>query len=149
MAKNENTNTQPKRKSGILIKIISAILIVFALLCTLVIFKNANTGLIAGVIGIVLLVITMNIADNFKVNKHNAKVIAIISIVLDLVAIIFAFTHVIYSYVLVVPALILSAKCRKCDPKNLLNKISFFISLIFFFICIFLSAGGYVKRTNS
>ena len=147
MEKNVNANA-PKEKKSILIKIISAILIVFAVLCILVIFSKSNTNLIPGVIGIVLLVLTMNIADKFKVNKHNAKVISIISIILDLVAIIFAFKHVIFSYVLVVPALILTAKCRKCDPRNTLSKISFFISLFFFFICIFLSAGGYVKRTT-
>lgn len=145
---NVNTNTQPKKKKGLVIKIISAVLILFSLLCTLIIFKNSNTNLIPGVLGIILLVITMNVADNFKVNKHNAKAVAIISLVLDLLAILCAFYYVIFAYVLVVPALLLTAKCRKCDPKNKLSKISFFFSLGFFFICIFLSLGGYVKRTN-
>ena len=137
MTKNVNSNT-PKNKSGILIKIISAILILFALLCTLLLFEDSSSALIITIVGVIMLVITMNVSDNLKVNKHNAKTFSIISIVLNLLSIIFAFKQLIFSFVLTVPALIISGKCEKSDTKNKLNLISFLASLVFFVVYVIL-----------
>ena len=95
MTKNVNSNT-PKQKSGLLIKIISAILILFAILCTLLLFEDSSSALVITIVGVIMLVITMNVADHLKVNKHNAKTFTIISIVLNLLSIIFAFKQLIF-----------------------------------------------------
>lgn len=137
MTKNVNSNT-PKNKSGLLIKIISAILILFALVCTLLLFEDSSSALVITIVGVIMLVIAMNISDRLKINKHNAKTFCIISIVLNALSIIFSFKQLIFSFVLTVPALIISGKCRKCDIKNKLYLFSFLASLIFFIIYIVL-----------
>lgn len=137
MTKNVNSNT-PKQKSGLLIKIISAILILFAILCTLLLFEDSSSALVITIVGVIMLVITMNVADHLKVNKHNAKTFTIISIVLNLLSIIFAFKQLIFSFVLTVPALMISNKCRKCDIKNKFYLFSFLASLVFFIVYIIL-----------
>ncbi len=139
------SNKETSNKKNIIVKIFSVILIIFTLLCVLVVVTNSNKTLIVGIVGLVLLIITMNVADSLKVNKHNSKVISIISIIMDLTSIIFLFKYVIFSYVLVVPAMILSYRCMKADTKNKLTIISFALSLILFVVCLSLSIGGYIK----
>lgn len=126
MRKSENT----KQKGNFIIKLVTIILVLFAFLCTFIIIKNNNSGLISGVIGIVLLIITMNISNIIKINKDKVKLISIISIILALASIPLLFKQVIFSYVLTVPAVILSKKAMKKDSRNVITKIAFILTTI-------------------
>lgn len=137
-----------KKQINIPIMIISIILALFALLCIFIIIKNKNYNLILGTVGIILLITTMNISNIVRITKDNEKIIPIASLVLNILSIIFLFKHVIFSYVLTVPALILTIKCIKNNKKNKLNIISFIISFVLLIVCFGFSIGGYIKVIN-
>ncbi len=143
MRKRQNLHT---KKINIPIMIISTILALFALICIIIIISNKSYTLVLGTIGIILLILTMNIANIVKITKDNMKIMPITSLVLNILSIVFLFKHVIFSYVLTVPALILTIKCIKYNKKNKLNIVCFAISLILLIICFTFSIGGYIKK---
>lgn len=138
--------TNNKEKKNPSIKIITAILLLFAIFCLFFIVKNKNYSLISGTIGVILLVLTMNIANIIKISKEKSKIFCIISILISLTSIPLAFKKVIFSYILAVPAFILAKKAIKVDNKNVLAKVSFVITLIILVICIALSITGGIKN---
>lgn len=133
----QNVNT--KEKGNFIIKLITLFLVLFAIFCTFVIIKNNNHGLISGLIGVILLIITMNISNIIKINKDKVKLISIISIILALVSIPLLFKQVIFSYVLVVPAFILSKKSMKKDCRSAITKIAFILSTLALIVYLALS----------
>ena len=137
-----------KKEINIPIMILSIILAIFAILCIIIIFPNKSYNLILGTVGIVLLILTINISNLVKITKDNEKIIPIASIILNLIAIPLLFKHVIFSYVLSIPAFILSIKCIKNNKKKTLNIACLIISVILLIACISFSIGGYIKVLN-
>lgn len=133
----QNVNT--KEKGNFIIKLITLFLVLFAIFCTFIIIKNNNNGLISGLIGVILLIITMNISNIIKINKDRVKLISIISIILALASIPLLFKQVIFSYVLVVPAFILSKKVMKKDSRSAITKIAFILSTLALIVYLALS----------
>lgn len=137
-----------KKEINIPIMILSIILAIFAILCIIIIFANKSYNLILGTVGIVLLILTINVSNLVKITKDNEKIIPIASIILNLIAIPLLFKHVIFSYVLSIPAFILSIKCIKNNKKKTLNIACLIISVILLIACISFSIGGYIKVLN-
>ena len=138
-----NKNIEQNTKKNITIKIVSAFLILLAFLYVFIIINTKNYSLVSGVIGIVLLILTMNIANAIKINKEKVKLFSIISIVLCIVSIPLVFRQIIFSYVLVVPAFIFSKRAMQKDSRQVLTKISFFLSaLMLVFYLAFSIIGG-------
>lgn len=132
----ENVNTKEK---NLIIKLVTLFLVLFAIFCTFIIIKNNNHGLIPGLIGVILLIITMNISNAIKINKEKIKLISIISIILDIISIPLIFKQIIFSYVLIVPAFILSKKSMKKDSRNVITKIAFILSSLALIVYLALS----------
>ena len=138
-----NKNIEQNPKKNLTIKIVSAFLILLAFLYVFIIINTKNYSLVSGVIGIVLLILTMNIANAIKINKEKVKLFSIISIVLCIVSIPLVFRQIIFSYVLVVPAFIFSKRAMQKDSRQVLTKISFFLSaLMLVFYLAFSLIGG-------
>ncbi len=138
-----NKNIEQKPKKNLTIKIVSAFLILLAFLYVFIIINTKNYSLVSGVIGIVLLILTMNIANVIKINKEKVKLFSIISIVLCIISIPLVFKQIIFSYVLVVPAFIFSKRAMQKDSRQVLTKISFFLSaLMLVFYLAFSIIGG-------
>lgn len=132
----KNVNTKEK---NLIIKLVTLFLVLFAIFCTFIIIKNNNHGLIPGLIGVILLIITMNISNVIKINKEKIKLISIISIILDIISIPLIFKQIIFSYVLIVPAFILSKKSMKKDSRNVITKIAFILSSLALIVYLALS----------
>lgn len=132
-----------KENSSIIIKVITAILILLCIIYVIIIVKNQNYRLIPGVIGIGAIITTMNIANHLKIKKEKAKTYSIFSLILSLLTVpLLIFMQVVFSYILAVPAFIISKKALKRDNSLVINKIAYIISLIMLIICIILSLMG-------
>ena len=127
-----NKNIEQNPKKNLTIKIVSAFLILLAFLYVFIIINTKNYSLVSGVIGIVLLILTMNIANAIKINKEKVKLFSIISIVLCIVSIPLVFRQIIFSYVLVVPAFIFSKRTMQKDStyKNIIFLICINVSIL-------------------
>ncbi len=144
--KNTTANSNNNRKVGdLILKISSIILILLAIIYIYVIITGSYTYLTPMTIGIILLTITINIASRVKIRKRQIKAINILTILLDLVAIPFLFSHVIYSYVISIPVLMLTTKAFKLDKNNTLSKIAYIFSIVVLGVCIAFSVAGYIK----
>lgn len=137
-------NSQKKKENNsIIVKFITAILILLCIIYVIIIVKNQNYRLIPGVIGIGAIIVTMNIANFIKIKKENAKTFSILSTVLSIITIpLLIFTQVVFSYILAVPAFILSKKALKNENSQTISKVAYIISLIILIVCIILSLMG-------
>lgn len=133
MSQNKNNEVS---KGGLIVKLISILFIVFAIICLILAIVSKQYKLLLSTLGFVLLTITMNIANNLKVNKNNSKIITIICAILELISIPLIFVYVIYSYVLLIPSLILSKKMIKSDSRNKLGLLLFILSIVIIIACI-------------
>lgn len=133
MSQNKNNEVS---KGGLIVKLISILFIVFAIICLILAIVSKQYKLLLSTLGFVLLTITMNIANNLKVNKNNSKIITIICAILELISIPLIFVYVIYSYVLLIPSLILSKKMIKSDSRNKLGLLLFVLSIVIIIACI-------------
>lgn len=147
MEKKTTSKTKKQGDNNIALKIVSTILILFTILCIVIIFKDRNYSLILPVIGIVFLVITTNIASRFKVDKNNVKVVSKASIVIDIISIPLLFNYVIFSYALVIPAFMLSSKCKKITNEQLTSR-SYLLSAILLIVCVITSIVRYIIVLN-
>ena len=144
--KNTTANSNNNHKVGdVILKIASIILIFLAIIYIYVIITGNQPNLMPMAIGIILLIITINIASKIKIRKRQIKAINILTMLLDLVAIPFLFSHVIYSYVISIPVLMLTTKAFKLDKNNTLSKIAYIFSIVVLGVCIAFSVAGYVK----
>lgn len=123
-------NVNKKQKENFIIKLITAILVLFSFLCIYIIVKNKNYSLISGTAGLIILIIAMNLANKIKFSKEKVKAISIISIVLTILSIPLIFKQVIFSFILVVPAFIFSKKAMQKDSRNVVTKIAFGLSSV-------------------
>ncbi len=130
-----NKNTE-NLKESLVVKLLSILFIIFAIICLILAFASKQYKLLLSTLGFILLIITMNIANRFEVNKHNSKIISIICAILELASIPLIFVYVIYSYVLLAPSIILSKKMVKYDSRNKLGLLLFILSIIMVIICI-------------
>lgn len=143
-------NVKPKEKGNLIIKIITTLLVLFAFLCIFLVINNKSYSLIFGIVGIVLLIITMNIANAIKFSKDKVKLVSIISLILTLLSIPLMFKQIIFSYVLVVPAFILSKKAIKKDSRSIITKIAFILSLVMLILYLAFSIiGGFMNVSQS
>lgn len=143
-------NVKPKEKGNLIIKIITTLLVLFAFLCIFLVINNKSYSLILGIVGIVLLIITMNIANAIKFSKDKVKLVSIISLILTLLSIPLMFKQIIFSYVLVVPAFILSKKAIKKDSRSIITKIAFILSLVMLILYLAFSIiGGFMNVSQS
>ncbi len=134
--KANNSKSMSKSKlATILISILLAIPAIAFLVCYIV---KPAMSLLLGAIEIALMILTMNIAIKFNVNKHNSKTISIICIVLTVVSAILVFKWKFISYIFAIPALILSYKAMKVDSKNRLPLILTALSAIVIILGIIL-----------
>lgn len=144
MEKQRSKNIK-KKNTHICVTIISILLLCLSILSIYVMNSHSNPNMLNAVIGFLALAVTMNIATYLKISKENSKIFCMISLLLDVVAIPLLFKHVIYSYVLVVPALILTKNCIKLNKKDMLSIAVFIASLIMLIVCLGFSFGGYFK----
>ncbi|MGN1012969.1 MAG: hypothetical protein ACI4ON_03965 [Clostridia bacterium] len=143
-------NVKPKEKGNLIIKIITTLLVLFAFLCIFLVINNKSYSLIFGIVGIVLLIITMNIANAIKFSKDKVKLVSIISLILTLLSIPLMFKQIIFSYVLVVPAFILSKKAMKKDSRSIITKIAFILSLVMLILYLAFSIiGGFMNVSQN
>ena len=143
-------NVKPKEKGNLIIKIITTLLVLFAFLCIFLVINNKIYSLIFGIVGIVLLIITMNIANAIKFSKDKVKLVSIISLILTILSIPLMFKQIIFSYVLVVPAFILSKKAIKKDSRSIITKIAFILSLVMLILYLAFSIiGGFMNVSQS
>lgn len=143
-------NVKPKEKGNLIIKIITTLLVLFAFLCIFLVINNKSYSLIFGIVGIVLLIITMNIANAIKFSKDKVKLVSIISLILTILSIPLMFKQIIFSYVLVVPAFILSKKAIKKDSRSIITKIAFILSLVMLILYLAFSIiGGFMNVSQS
>ena len=143
-------NVKPKEKGNLIIKIITTLLVLFAFLCIFLVINNKSYSLIFGILGIVLLIITMNIANAIKFSKDKVKLVSIISLILTILSIPLMFKQIIFSYVLVVPAFILSKKAIKKDSRSIITKIAFILSLVMLILYLAFSIiGGFMNVSQS
>ena len=143
-------NVKPKEKGNLIIKIITTLLVLFAFLCIFLVINNKSYSLIFGIVGIVLLIITMNIANAIKFSKDKVKLVSIISLILTILSIPLMFKQIIFSYVLVVPAFILSKKAIKKDNRTIITKIAFILSLVMLILYLAFSIiGGFMNVSQS
>ena len=143
-------NVKPKEKGNLIIKITTILLVLFAFLCIFLVINNKSYSLIFGILGIVLLIITMNIANAIKFSKDKVKLVSIISLILTILSIPLMFKQIIFSYVLVVPAFILSKKAIKKDSRSIITKIAFILSLVTLILYLAFSIiGGFMNVSQS
>lgn len=143
-------NVKPKEKGNLIIKIITTLLVLFAFLCIFLVINNKSYSLIFGIVGIALLIITMNIANAIKFSKDKVKLVSIISLILTLLSIPLMFKQIIFSYVLVVPAFILSKKAMKKDSRSIITKIAFILSLVMLILYLAFSIiGGFMNVSQN
>lgn len=143
-------NVKPKEKGNLIIKITTILLVLFAFLCIFLVINNKSYSLIFGIVGIVLLIITMNIANAIKFSKDKVKLVSIISLILTILSIPLMFKQIIFSYVLVVPAFILSKKAIKKDSRSIITKIAFILSLVMLILYLAFSIiGGFMNVSQS
>lgn len=143
-------NVKPKEKGNLIIKIITTLLVLFSFLCIFLVINNKSYSLIFGIVGIVLLIITMNIANAIKFSKDKVKLVSIISLILTILSIPLMFKQIIFSYVLVVPAFILSKKAIKKDSRSIITKIAFILSLVMLILYLAFSIiGGFMNVSQS
>ena len=130
-----------KENKGIIIKIITGILVVLCIIYAIIIIKNQNYRLIPGVIGIGAIIVTLNIANHLKIKKEKSKLYSIASLILSLVSIPLLFVQVVFSYILTIPAFIISKKALRVN-NTATSKICFGISLLMLIACIVFSLMG-------
>ena len=92
----------------------------------------------------------MNIANAIKFSKDKVKLVSIISLILTILSIPLMFKQIIFSYVLVVPAFILSKKAIKKDSRSIITKIAFILSLVMLILYLAFSIiGGFMNVSQS
>lgn len=112
------SNKSEEKNGSILVILISLLFLIFGGLCLFLAIYTKTYILIASAVACLLVAVTMNVADRFKVNKHNSKVLTIISLVSDVIAIVLSFIFNIYSLVFSIPAFIFSKKVARLGKNK-------------------------------
>lgn len=136
--KKANNGGKPMDKSKIATILISVLLAIPAVAFLVCYIVKPAISLLLGAIEIALMILTMNIAIKFNVNKHNSKTISIICIVFTVLSAILVFKWKFISYIFAIPALVLSYKAMKVDSKNRLPLILTAVSAIVIILGIIL-----------
>ncbi len=139
---------QEKNKGNVIIKIATILLIIFLFVCVLVVIRGEKYNLIPSILGIILLVITMNIANIIRISKEKVKLYSVISIVLSIIAIVLLFKQTIFSLALSIPAFIIAKKAFAKDSRQVITKISFVLSIFSVFACILTFMIRFTKLNN-
>lgn len=128
-------NNDTTQNNSLVVKLLSILFIVFAIICIFSAFASDTKILLVSALGFLALTATLNFAHKFNVNKHNAKAFYIICVLLDVISIPLAFIYLIFSYVLLVPAIIFSKKLVSCNSKNKLGLLLFIASILITVFC--------------
>jgi len=119
-----------KDTNNTLIKVISIILLIVSALCIFLIISLHSTKLLPTLIGLLLLILLMNIAEKITINKEKVKMWSIINIIMIICSISLLTKYIIFSLVLSVPAFIISKNLIQKNSKLLITKIAYFASLV-------------------
>jgi len=132
--------TQKNNKFKLIISaIVSFILLGLAVLC--IIYKIK----LSYILGIISLLVTFLISMYTKVSKETCDKLSMISAVLDIISIpLMILFGIIFSYILTVPAFILSLRNHKV-AKTKLTFIILIVSLLLFGTCIGFSITGVIQ----
>lgn len=105
--------SEKNKKKNMLVFLLSSLFIIFGASCIFLAIVGKKNILFISAIAFLLITVTMNIAERFSVNKHNVKVINILSVILNIIAIPLIFTYNVFSLTFSIPAFILSKKATR------------------------------------
>lgn len=130
-------NTKEQLSKPVLIATI--LLGLLTLLCIYIVIRLKSTRLVIDTIALVVLIVCMNLASRMRIVKEKVQLWSIITIVMTIIAVPLLVKRIIFSFVLSVPAFIISKKLIKKNSKPTTVKIAYFGSLIVLLLGVSLS----------